>query len=162
MPVFTLMLHCLYIPPRIQRIPLLFIPAHLLVSHLLIIGRSLLRILILLLMILCSPLNLYSYNSYMRLGNRYIVLGTLLILRSVVGRMLSSLRRISLRNVLSLITLDMHILSFSLFNSRILQTLQILPPLITHSGNVLLRNMYRVMLCLTPRLLITLLLSPPL
>jgi hypothetical protein len=63
-------------------------------------------------------------------------LETLLTLKSAVGKMLCSPPQISLKSALSLITLGMHTLSFSLFNSRILQIPQTLPPLIIRSGNV--------------------------
>lgn len=151
MSVFTLMSHHLCFLLRTQRTPLLFILVLLLVFHLLIVCISLLRILEPLPVTRYFPLSLYSYNSYTRLHNHYIVLGILLVLRNAVERMLNSLQRISLRSVLSLITLGMHILSFSLFSSRTLQTLQILLPYLIHSGSAQQHSKYRVKLYLAPR-----------
>lgn len=148
--VFTLMMRYLGILLRIRRIPPLVTPALLPPSRLLIVYRLQLRTLIPLLMILYFPLSLYSCSSYTHLQNHYIVLGTPLTLRNVVGRKLGSLQRILLRSELFLATQGIGILSFSLFNSRILQILQIPPPLIARSGNVLLQSMYHVMLCQAP------------
>ena len=107
----------------------------LLVLHLSIIYILTPQIILLLLMISYFLLNLHSYNMHTRLQNHNIFLGILLILRNVVGRMLSSPLRTLLRNVLSPFIRYMLILLFSLFNSRTLRITQILPPLIAHSGS---------------------------
>lgn len=148
--VFTLMMRYLGILLRIRRIPPLVTPVLLPPSRLLIVYRLQLRTLIPLLMILYFPLSLYSCSSYTHLQNHYIVLGTPLTLRNVVGRKLGSLQRILLRSELFLATQGIGILSFSLFNSRILQIPQIPPPLIARSGNVLRQSKYHVVLCQAP------------
>lgn len=145
LPVATysliLMLRSLYFLPHTQRILPLFIVVPPLLLCLLMFCISLSQILLPPLMILYFLLNLHSYNSYTHLQNRYIFLGTLLTLKSAVGRMLYLPQRISLKSGLSLITLGMRTLSFSLFNSRIPQIPQILLPLITRNGSVLPRSM---------------------
>ena len=166
LPVATysliLMLRFLDFLPHTQKTLPLFIVVPPLLFCLLMFYISLSQILSPLLMILYSLSNLHNYNSYIHLQNRYIFLGTLLTLKSAVGKTLDSPRRISLKSALSLITLGMHTLSFSLFNNRILQIPQTLPPLIIHSGNVLPHNKYRVMLYLIPHLITLPLLFPPL
>jgi hypothetical protein len=83
-------------------------------------------------------------------------LGTPLTLRNAVERMLYLLPQTSLRNALSLMSLDMHILLSSVINNSTLQIVQILPPLTIHSGNVLPHNMCHVVLYLVPHSPITL------
>jgi len=132
----TLMYHSLCFPPHIQRILPLFIVVLLLLLYLLMFCILLSQTLLPLSLILYSLLNLHSCSNYTHLRNHYIFLGTLLTLRSVVGKTLSWPLRTVLRNALSLIILGMHILLFFLFSNRIPQIIQILPPLITHNESV--------------------------
>lgn len=70
-----------------QKILPLFMFVLLLLPHLLIIYISLLQISLPLLNLLYFPLNLYNFNNYMHPRSHNIVLGILLILRNVVGKM---------------------------------------------------------------------------
>lgn len=102
-----------------QRILLLFSIVILLVFYLLIVYRLQTLVQIPLLMIWYFLLSWYSYNSCIRLQSRYIFVGILLILRSVVGRMLSLLLQTLFRNGFSLVSHCMRTLWFSLFSNRI-------------------------------------------
>lgn len=150
-----LMSHFHYFLLHIQRILPLFTDVLLLLLYLLMFYISLLQILSPLLMILYFLLNSHNCNNYIRPHNHNIFLGTLLILRNVVGKMLRLPLQISLRSALSLIILGTHILLFSLINNKILQITQILPPLIARSGSALPRSMSFFAPPATPSLFLT-------
>lgn len=137
-----------------QRILLLLSNLDLPLLYLLVFYRLRKQIVLHLLGILLNRLNLFSYRRSTRLDNLHIFLAFLLDLAYVAGRKLNLPLQIILRIVLSLMFLDRSNLLFYPINDRILLTFQILLPLIIHSGNVPLQNMFHVMLHLTLRLLI--------